>query len=63
MLTIIGLTLFIQGVQVDFLPAGYQIVEKLSQIYHRWIIIPLGFLFGLVATLAEPAVRIICQNY
>lgn len=58
LLTIIGLTLFLQGVQVGFLPVGYQIGEKLSQIDHRWIIIPLEFQFGLVATLAEPTVRI-----
>lgn len=57
-LTLIGLTLFLQGVKVGFLPVGYQIGETLSRIDARWIIIPVGFLFGLVATLAEPAVRI-----
>lgn len=58
LLTFIGLILFLQGVKVGFLPIGSQIGELLAQITSRWLIIPLGFLFGLVATLAEPAVRI-----
>lgn len=57
-LTFIGLILFLQGVKVGFLPVGSQIGEHLAQITSKWVIIPLGFFFGLVATMAEPAVRI-----
>jgi len=29
---------------------------------NRWILIPIGFILGFVATLAEPAVRILCRQ-
>lgn len=58
LLSFIGLILFLQGVKVGFLPVGFQIGELLAQINSKWIIIPIGFFLGLVATLAEPAVRI-----
>ncbi len=57
-LTLLGLALFLQGVKVGFLPIGSQIGQVLSQMSSKWVIILLGFSFGLVATLAEPAVRI-----
>jgi len=57
-LTLLGLILFLQGVQVGFLPVGSEVGRLLGDLTFRWLIVPLGFCFGLVATLAEPAVRI-----
>lgn len=58
-LAFIGLTLFLQGVHVGFEPAGKLMGEILGAKSYRWILIPIGFLLGFVATIAEPAVRIL----
>jgi len=57
-----GLALFLQGVKVGFLPAGMQMGSIFGSLPHRWVLIPLGFLLGFVATLAEPAVRILSNQ-
>lgn len=59
LMTFLGLTLFLQGVKVGFLPVGSQIGEILGTMEHRWLLIPIGFCLGFVATFAEPAVRIL----
>ncbi len=59
LLTFLGLTLFLQGVKVGFLPAGMHIGQLLGAMEHKWLLLPVGFCFGFVATFAEPAVRIL----
>jgi hypothetical protein len=39
-----------------------QMGSILGGLPHRWILIPLGFILGFVATLAEPAVRILSNQ-
>jgi hypothetical protein len=56
----LGLILFLQGVKVGFLPAGLKMGEILGAAGDRWILIPVGFSLGFAATVAEPAVRILC---
>jgi hypothetical protein len=58
-LTFLGLTLFLQGVHVGFLPVGKEIGIIMADLPYRWVIIPIGFVLGAVATFAEPAVRIL----
>jgi len=58
-LTFAGLTLFLQGVHVGFLPVGKEMGLIMAGLPYRWIIIPIGFILGFVATFAEPAVRIL----
>ncbi len=58
----LGLTLFLQGVHVGFLPVGNEMGAIIGEMSSRWILIPLGFILGFVATLAEPAVRILCNQ-
>lgn len=58
----LGLTLFLQGVHVGFLPVGNEMGAIIGGMSNRWILIPLGFVLGFVATLAEPAVRILCNQ-
>lgn len=58
-LTIIGLVLFLQGVQVGFLPVGAAMGELLGALEQKWLIVLVGFVLGFVATIAEPAVRIL----
>jgi len=55
----LGMALFLQGVNVAFLPAGREIGEAITAFGHLWLLIPLGFLLGFVATYAEPAVRVL----
>lgn len=54
-----GLTLFLQGVHMGFMPAGEQLGQLLSRLSHPWVTVPVGFLLGFAATLAEPSVRIL----
>jgi hypothetical protein len=58
-LTFWGLAFFLQGVHIGFLPAGEAMGSILGQMEHLWILIPIGFILGFVATFAEPAVRIL----
>jgi hypothetical protein len=55
----VGLVLFLQGVQAGFIPAGDEMGKVLGGLDAAWVIIPIGFLFGFTATIAEPAVRIL----
>ncbi|MCW3491168.1 DUF1538 domain-containing protein [Dethiobacter alkaliphilus] len=56
-----GLSLFLQGVYVGFLPVGQKMGTALASLSYNWILIPIGFVLGFVATFAEPAVRVL--NY
>ena len=58
-LTFAGLSLFLQGVHVGFLPVGREIGDVVGTWDHQWILIPVGFLLGFVATFAEPAVKVL----
>lgn len=58
-LTFFGLAFFLQGVHVGFLPVGREIGVIIGGLSYRWILIPIGFVLGFVATFAEPAVRVL----
>ena len=58
-LSYVGLVLFLQGVTQGFLPAGTEIGRIIGEAPWRWALVPLGFFFGLAATAAEPAVRVL----
>ena len=60
-LTFAGLSFFLQGVLIGFLPAGEKMGLILGGLSYNWILIPVGFALGFVATFAEPAVRVL--NY
>ena len=57
-----GLVLFLQGVKIGFMPVGMEMGSLLAGESSRWALIPLGFILGFVATLAEPAVRILSSQ-
>jgi len=54
-----GLALFLQGVHVGFLPVGREIGDIVGDWENQWILIPVGFMLGFVATFAEPAVKVL----
>ena len=58
----LGLALFLQGVKIGFMPVGMEMGSILAGNSSRWALIPLGFILGFVATLAEPAVRILSSQ-
>lgn len=61
-LTIAGLCLFLQGVHLGFMPVGTEMGGIMNSFEKIWLLIPIGFVLGVVATFAEPAVRILCEN-
>ena len=44
--TFIGLTLFLMGVNVGFMPVGNFLGAELAKLPYHWILIPLGMLIG-----------------
>ncbi|AGF96354.1 DUF1538 domain-containing protein [Methanosarcina mazei] len=60
-LTALGMILFLHGVNNGFLPAGTDIGEYFGE-SGKSLLIPLGFILGLLATLAEPSVRVLCYQ-
>lgn len=59
--TYIGLTLFLTGVNVGFMPAGTYIGGALADV-NKWIVVPVGALIGALIVLAEPAVHILISQ-
>ncbi len=60
-LTFLGLSFFLQGVHVGFLPIGQQMGIALGGLSNNWMLLIVGFALGFAATFAEPAVRVL--NY
>jgi hypothetical protein len=58
-LTFIGLVLLLHGINIGFVNIGSIFGEKLMLLESNWIIIPIGFVLGLIVTLAEPTVQIL----
>lgn len=61
-LTFFGLSFFLQGVHVGFMPAGEVIGSILGSLSYNWILIPIGFVIGFVVIFAEPAVRVMNEE-
>lgn len=57
-LTFLGLSFFLQGVHIGFIPVGEMMGRSLGQGNSIWFLIPIGFVLGFAATFAEPAVSI-----
>ncbi len=55
----VGLLLFLQGVHVAFLPVGEELGRTLTTSSSPWWLVPIGFVLGFMATVAEPAVRLL----
>ena len=59
--TAFGMILFLHGVNNGFLPAGTAIGEFFGG-SKKSLLIPIGFVLGLLATFAEPSVRVLCYQ-
>lgn len=58
LLTALGVIFFLLGVRIGFMPAGEAIGAILASSSRPWLLIPIGFLLGLLTILAEPTVRV-----
>ncbi len=59
--TYIGLTLFLTGANVGFMPAGSYLGNVLGESY-KYILVPIGALIGFFIVKAEPAVYVLNQQ-
>jgi len=57
--TLIGLELFLTGVNVGFIPVGELLGSQLASKPYKWILIPLGVIIGYFIVAAEPAVHVL----
>lgn len=57
--TYLGLVLFLTGVNVGFMPAGYYIGQMVAELDYNWVLIPIGMLIGYFVVSAEPAVHVL----
>lgn len=60
--TFLGLTLFLTGANVGFMPAGYFLGTKLAALPYNWVLIPLGMVMGALIVVAEPAVHVLTRQ-
>lgn len=57
--TFLGLTLFLTGVNVGFMPAGNYLGQQIAGLSYNWILIPLAMIIGFYIVKAEPAVAVL----
>lgn len=57
--TFVGLTLFLTGANVGFMPAGRLLGQHIAQLDYKWILIPIAMLIGYFIVKAEPAVHVL----
>lgn len=55
----IGLTLFLTGVNVGFMPAGNYLGKQMASLPYRWVLVPVAMLIGYYIVKAEPAVQVL----
>ncbi len=58
-LVFVGLTLFLHGINLGFLPVGRELGTLLSHTWEGAALIPFGLLMGLAVCVAEPAVSVL----
>ncbi|MDR2867190.1 MAG: DUF1538 domain-containing protein [Acholeplasmatales bacterium] len=62
-LVLIGQTFFIIGLESSILPMGEYVGNNLSKLKLPILMVLFGFLFGVLSTLAEPALSVIANQY
>lgn len=60
--TFFGLTIFLSGANVGFMPLGYSIGEKLATWINGGFLIPIAMVLGFFIVQAEPAVYILTKQ-
>jgi len=57
--TLIGLVLFLCGVNVGFAPVGTFLGAELASLRYNWVLVPIGMLIGYYIVKAEPAIQVL----
>ncbi len=57
--TFVGLSLFLQGVNIAFVPLGRALGAQLGRLNAPAVVLPVGFVLGLLVVLAEPSARVL----
>jgi hypothetical protein len=57
--TMLGLMLFLCGVNVGFAPVGTLLGREMASMSMRWLIVPVGMLIGYFIVKAEPAIQVL----
>lgn len=57
--TLIGLTIFLAGVNIGFMPAGTYLGNAIASLSYNWILLPLSLIIGCCIVAAEPAVHVL----
>ncbi|MDR1651693.1 MAG: DUF1538 domain-containing protein [Synergistaceae bacterium] len=57
--TLIGLVLFLTGVNVGFIPVGHLLGSEIASSAYKWALIPIGMVIGYYIVAAEPAVHVL----
>lgn len=60
--TMIGLILFLSGVNVGFAPVGNLLGGSIAASAYKWLLIPIGMVIGYSIVKAEPAVHVLNQQ-
>ncbi|NLL56220.1 MAG: DUF1538 domain-containing protein [Clostridiales bacterium] len=60
--TFVGLTLFLTGVYVGFMPIGATLGNTIAGSIYKWWLVPIGLIIGLVIVFAEPAVHVLTKQ-
>lgn len=58
----LGLLLFLQGVEVAFIPIGEELGREIAYRWSPWWLVPIGFALGFLTTFAEPAVQLLSDQ-
>lgn len=57
--TFLGLSIFLTGVNVGFMPAGHYLGSQIASLEFSWLIVPLSMVIGYFIVTAEPAVHVL----
>lgn len=57
--TFFGLSVFLTGANMGFLPIGYSIGERLADLNGGWMLVPVAMIIGYFIVSAEPAVHVL----
>ncbi len=60
--TTAGLIIFLTGVNIGFMPMGYEIGRSLGGSDHAWFLVPLAAVVGYFIVAAEPAVHVLKEQ-
>ncbi len=60
--TVIGLIMFLTGVNIGFAPVGSLLGGGLADSVFKWLLVPVGIIIGYYIVKAEPAVRVLNEQ-